>query len=378
MPTSQQKARRLLREKKAKVIKRFPFTIQLLYSTGETKQNISCGIDSGYKSIGFSCRTDKRELISGEVTLENNVTRRLLEKRMYRRGRRNKLWYRKPRFLNRGIPKGWLPPSIERRYQTHLHVISRLKALLPITDIIIEVGNFDIQKIMNPEIQGKEYQQGPMYGYENRIAYLISREQGKCQCCKNKYKKGDGWRLHHIWGKEKDRPEDWALLHESCHEKLHKNHEEEILRKQKSKSYKDSTFMNIIRNKFQEDIDCQITFGYETHIKRNNLCLNKSHVNDAFVISGGENQERVNQYQVTQKHRNNRCLQLNRKGFRPSIKKNRSIIQPKDLFWVNGIKYSCKGMFNRGSYISYGSKKKEYFKFKEVEKIFRVGSLVWN
>jgi hypothetical protein len=63
-------------------------------------------------------------LISGELKLDGKTSERLTERRMYRRGRRFRHhWYRKCRFLNRKIPKGWLPPSIQRRYDTHLNLI---------------------------------------------------------------------------------------------------------------------------------------------------------------------------------------------------------------------------------------------------------------
>ena len=54
MPTSSSKARRLVKNGDTKVVKRFPFTIQMLVPTGENKQKIVLGIDSGYKKIGFS------------------------------------------------------------------------------------------------------------------------------------------------------------------------------------------------------------------------------------------------------------------------------------------------------------------------------------
>jgi N6-L-threonylcarbamoyladenine synthase len=54
MPTTPCKARILLKEKKAQVIRRTPFTIQLNYPTEETKQPITLGIDAGYSKIGFS------------------------------------------------------------------------------------------------------------------------------------------------------------------------------------------------------------------------------------------------------------------------------------------------------------------------------------
>ena len=70
MPTSNAKARKLLKQKKAKVKNLKPFTIQLTYKTEtEYTQNITLGIDSGYRYIGYSAVTDKEELISGELTL---------------------------------------------------------------------------------------------------------------------------------------------------------------------------------------------------------------------------------------------------------------------------------------------------------------------
>jgi hypothetical protein len=119
MPCSSREARLLLRNKKAVVIKRFPFTIRLVFGSSGYKQKVILGIDSGYENIGFSVVSEKKELISGIIKLDDKTSKRLQERRMYRRNRRNKLWYREPRFLNRTKPEGWLPPSIQRRYDTH-------------------------------------------------------------------------------------------------------------------------------------------------------------------------------------------------------------------------------------------------------------------
>ena len=62
MPCSPRKARLLLKQNKAKVIKREPFTIQLKYATGEVKQDINLGIDAGSKQIGVSATTEKEVL----------------------------------------------------------------------------------------------------------------------------------------------------------------------------------------------------------------------------------------------------------------------------------------------------------------------------
>ena len=117
------------------------------------------GVDSGYTHIGLSVATDEREVYSSEVQLRNDIVELLSERRQYRRFRRyRKTWYRKPRFLNRKKPEGWLAPSIQHKLDSHIKAIEQVKKILPVTKINIEVAAFDIQKIKNPDISGREYQ----------------------------------------------------------------------------------------------------------------------------------------------------------------------------------------------------------------------------
>ncbi len=122
----------------------------------------------------------------------------------------------------------------------------------------------------------------------------------------------------------------------------------------------------------------RVTGWYITQIKRHELNIDKTHYNDAFVIAGGDFQRKSNPIIIEQKHRNNRILQRNRKGYSPSIRSKRSYIQPKDLFWIDNDCYRCKTMFGYGRYVQYGKlKKKEYFKMELVHKYFNFGSFVW-
>jgi hypothetical protein len=116
MPTCQSKARRLLKSNKVKVVKRYPFTIQFITDSGYNKQEIILGVDIGYKYVGLSAKSNKKELFAAEMILRTNISELLSERRMYRRNRRGRHhWYRKPRFDNRRIDKGWLPPSIQHK-----------------------------------------------------------------------------------------------------------------------------------------------------------------------------------------------------------------------------------------------------------------------
>ena len=378
MPCTFAKAKKLLKSKRAKVLKHYPFTIKLNFVCENQIQEVSLGIDSGYKNVGFSAVTAKREVFSGTLTLDDRTSKRLTERAMYRRGRRNKLWYRKPRFLNRGNKKqGWIAPSIQRRYDAHTKLINVAKSILPISKVTIETANFDIQKIENPEINGIEYHQGEMYGEQNLRSYLLSREKGKCQICQKEFTKGNRPHIHHKDERKNggsDRVKNAAIIHEKCHKKLHKKG----IKLSAPKSLKAETFMSIIQNRFQQDIpDSKITFGYITFLERRKLGIEKSHCNDAFIIASGSNQERCNSISIIQKHRNNRAIQMNRNGFSPSIRKQRYSIQPKDLIWIDSKKHIVSGIQNKGAYIKVENSKK-VFPTKSIERSYHFGSFSFN
>lgn len=117
MPTERYgKVRRLLKNSKAKVIKRCPFTIQLMYDGTAYTQDIMLGIDSGSKHIGVSATTADKELYAADIELRNDIVELLSTRRESRRTRRNrKTRYRKPRFNNRKRGDSWLAPSVRTK-----------------------------------------------------------------------------------------------------------------------------------------------------------------------------------------------------------------------------------------------------------------------
>jgi len=354
MPTIPQKARILLKNKKAEVVYRTPFTIQLKYPTGEVKQPIRLGIDSGYGFIGFSTVTDKKEVISGEVELRKDVSKKITEKRMYRTTRRSRLWYRKPRFLNRKKEKGWFPPSIRHKIDTHLRLVEKLKQILPITKVNIEVANFDTQKMQNPEIKGVEYQQGELRGYEVR-EYLLEKYKRTCAYCG---KSGIPLEIEHIVPKSRggsNRVSNLTIACNDCNEKKGDQTATEFghpkVQAQAKKSLKATAFMNVVRKHMVKRLKCDFTYGFETKCNRIKLRLPKTHVNDAFVIAGGTKQKRCKTFKVKQVRRNNRSIQTNRKGHRRSIRRQRYALQPFDLVRYEKKEYRVKGMFNYGKWV---------------------------
>jgi N6-L-threonylcarbamoyladenine synthase len=379
MPTCQSRARRLLGNHKAKVVKRYPFTIQLNIATGEVKQKIVLGVDVGYKKVGVSAISNKQELLSAEIDLRNDVTKLISEKRMYRRNRRSKHhWYRKPRFSNRGIDEGWLAPSIIHKINSHIQIINKISSLLPIGKVVVETAKFDIQKINNPEISGKEYQDGVQKDFWNVREYVLYRDNHTCQHCK---KSNVVLNVHHIESRQTggNRPDNLVTLCKKCHDKYHKG---KIKLNIKIKNnFRPETCMSIIRNKIISELkkkyNVKETFGYITKSKRIDNKVSKSHINDAFVIADGNTQKRCFSYFIEQKRRNNRCLQLNRKGFAPSIRRQRYSYRPKDLVRYNKKLYRVVGNHNCGkSLIVNNLNKKLNLNIKKIELVYHVGGLV--
>lgn len=290
MPTTPRKARILLKQNKAKVIKRTPFTIQLLYTTGETIQEISLGVDAGSKMVGLSATTKKEELFSSEVKLRNDIVDLLSTRRQNRQTRRSRLRYRQPRFNNRKKDEGWLAPSIEHKIQTHLRVISDVYKILPISKLIVETASFDVQKINNPDIQGEEYQQGEQLGFWNVREYVLWRDNHTCQHCKGK-SKDKILNVHHLESRKTggNSPSNLITLCETCHDRYHKGQIK--LNIKRGKSFRDATFMGIMRwtlyDKLKEKYsNVNMTYGYITKNTRIQNNLPKEHRIDARCISG--------------------------------------------------------------------------------------------
>ncbi len=296
MPTERHgKVRRLLKEGKAKVVKRCPFTIQLLYESGNAVQPVSLGVDAGSRMIGLSATTENRVLYEGEVELRSDIQELLSTRRECRRGRRyRKTRYRKPRFNNRVRSKnrGWLAPSVENRIQTHLKMVTEICRILPVSRIVVETAAFDIRKIRNPEIEGIGYQQGDQLDFWNVREYVLFRDGHTCQCCGGK-SKDPVLNVHHIESRMTggDAPDNLITLCETCHTGYHQGKVQLPKAVRRGMSFRDAAFMGIMRWAFYERLKEQypnvsMTFGYITKNTRIRNGLEKSHMVDARCISG--------------------------------------------------------------------------------------------
>ena len=304
MPCKEAKARKLLKQNKAKIYRREPFTIQLLFICENQTQDVTLGVDAGSKHIGLSATTKKKELYAADVELRNDIVDLLSTRRQNRRTRRNRLRYRKPRFNNRVHSKknGWLAPSVEQKIQTHFKVVEDIHKLLPITKIVVETASFNIQKIKNPEIHNEEYQQGEQLGFWNVREYVLFRDNHTCQCCKGK-SKDKILNVHHIESRKTggNAPNNLITLCETCHKGYHNGTVELPKTIKRGMSFKDAAFMGIMRWSFYNRLkeiypNVFMTYGYitkDTRIKNN---LPKDHYIDARCISGNPNAEPLGYY----------------------------------------------------------------------------------
>ena len=298
MPCRPRKARLLLKSGKAFVVKKYPFTIQLKYGSYGYKQKVSLGVDTGQRHIGFAVTSQDKVLHQSEVELRQDVHTNLYTRKIYRRGRRNrKTRYRQARFLNRvhGKRDGlWLPPSVKGKASHNIAWIKRYLAVLPNPDLHIEVGKFDMAKMVNPAISGKQYQEGSLKDWKNYEYYVLARDKYTCQLC---HKHGEGVKLvvHHIVYRSQggtDRVDNLITLCTNCH--TTKNHQPGgklykwmKAKKKVTKQLKGATFMNILRKRIMIAFpEASYQYGYQTFFERKKFNLPKGHFTDAIAISG--------------------------------------------------------------------------------------------
>lgn len=199
MPCSEKRARKLLEAGRARVHRLRPFVIRLVDRVIEESklQPLRVKIDPGSKTSGLALVRESQEIdtATGEVTTTAHalslmelihrgwlISKKLEARRAMRRRRRSQLRHRAPRFNNRTRREGWLPPSLQHRMDTVMAWVKRLQRWTPIIALSCERVRFDMQQMQNPEINGIEYQQGTLYGYEVR-EYLLEKWHRQCAYC---------------------------------------------------------------------------------------------------------------------------------------------------------------------------------------------------
>jgi len=300
MPTNRHgKVKHLLKSGKAKVVRRCPFTIKLLYRSTYYTQSLTLGQDTGSGTHGNAVYTEDGKIVyMSKVIVRNDITDKMTQRVKYRRNRRNrKTRYRKPRFLNRknSIRNDRFSPTMVSKIQSHKKEIEFIKSILPITIIVLETGQFDTHLMKNPALANEKvrhwgYQKGTNYGFENTKAMILNRDGYQCQCCKGKHKDSK-LEVHHIIFRSQggsDEADNLITLCHTCHKALHDGKIDFNIKGKRKGQLKYATQMNSIRKQllciYPDAIE---TFGMVTKANRLSLGLEKDHHLDACVIASG-------------------------------------------------------------------------------------------
>ena len=296
-PTHPVRARELLSRGRAKVYRRYPFTIVLQDRVAENSVTHShqIKIDPGSKTTGIAVVQEETGRVTNALEISHRgqqIKDALESRRVLRRGRRSrKTRYRKPRFLNRTRKSGWLPPSLESRIANIETWVRRIRKLCPITAISQELVRFDLQQMQNPEISGVEYQRGELFGFEVK-EYLLQKWGRRCAYCE----------IEHILARSQGGSNRVSNLCLSCHNcnqaKGNKSIEEflkkkpEVLKRvlaQAKAPLKDATAVNATRWELYKRLQStglpvEVGSGGRTKFNRNTREIEKSHWTDAACV----------------------------------------------------------------------------------------------
>lgn len=298
MPTDRYgKVKHLLRQGKAVVVKRCPFTIRLLYDTTAYTQKLTLGVDTGSGTFGTAVSDEKGNIIYvSEVTVRNDITDKMKQRLRYRRNRRNrKTRYRKARYLNcrNSIKSDRFSPTMTSKFHSHIKEIDYIKSILPVNTLVLETGQFDTHLLKNPclanpKVRHWGYQKGVNYGFENTKAMVLNRDNYTCQYCRGKHK-DSRLEVHHIIFRSNggsDEQENLITLCHTCHKALHGGRINPDFLGRKKGTLRYATQMNSIRCQLLKHYpDAIETFGCVTKANRLNLNMEKHHYTDAFVIA---------------------------------------------------------------------------------------------
>lgn len=324
--------RQLLKEGRAKVVERKPFTIQLIYETEDTTQPLYLGIDPGRTNIGVAViREDGSAVLTAQLETRNKEVPKLMASRKVHRmarrkmGRRDKRRRRarsagttapkptidrilpgaeKPivchdirnkeaRFNNRRRKEGWLTPTANHLLQTHLNLVKKLQRYLPITHVVIELNRFAFMAMDDPRIQRWKFCRGPIYGIGSVKDAVYAMQEGKCLFCDNTIECYHHVVPRHLGGSET--LDNRAGLCEKHHTLVHTDPKWTAKLSAKkaglNKKYGAVSVLNQIVpflvdslvSQFQER--CFVTTGQETYYYREDNGIPKNHYLDAYCVA---------------------------------------------------------------------------------------------
>ena len=205
----------------------------------------------------------------------------------------------KARFSNRKRKKGWLTPTARHLLDTCMNAVRLVKKILPVTDIVLQIGKYDIAKMDHPDWRGDDYCKGPLYGYPGRNrkeklhAAVDSLQNSHCIFCQKSIV-----HYHHIIPVTRggrDVVSNIAGVCETHHDRLHKDRAlyNKMAVKKENLNKKNGllSVLNQIMPYLQEELEklpdasIHCTDGKTTKEIREHFQLPKGHYTDAWCVA---------------------------------------------------------------------------------------------
>ena len=326
MPTKRYAhVQKLLKHGRAYVVEHLPFVIRLRYDSPKNVQPLFGGTDAGRTNIGNAViRQDGTVVYKDHVTTRNRDIAKLMRiRRGYRQAsRRGERLARKrlakrlgttmksvlrrklpgcgegtitvkdiinteARFSNRSRSAGWLTPTVRQLVQTHVNMIRRIRAFLPVDTWALETNSFAFMQLENGNTHGTDFQNGKLKGFRNVKDYILRVQDGKCLCCGKEMK-----HRHHIVPQYRNGSDGWynlAGLCEDCHRKVHTG-KLSLASVGEKKRYAGTSVLNqavpyIVAELTELLPELLTCTGKDTHDCRKRFSIPKTHADDAVCIA---------------------------------------------------------------------------------------------
>ena len=300
-PTIVQNAWRLIRQKKAKLVSKFPMVIQLnRIVENPNGDEIRCGIDDGAVHVGIAlvqrCKTKNKALFKGTIEQRKDVHKLMEQRKAYRRYHRYHKWYRPQRFNNRASAKrkGRLAPSIKQKKQAIIRVVDKLSQWIRINQICLEDVKIDIRALVGWYKPYKwQYQKSNKLDENIRVATIL-----RDGCCMECGKTNTRFEVHHITPRKSGGSNTLSNLITLCHHCHQDTFGKELSLAEryysmiKGKNLRELKYaQHVMQGKkylhegLSKHSELILTTGCDTANKRFDWNIEKSHSNDAICIT---------------------------------------------------------------------------------------------
>lgn len=362
-PTKENKGWFLIRKDRATLEKKYPMTIKLnkiIEDRDLDKSKIHVGIDDGSKYVGLALVQEGQKrnkvVFKGTIELRQDVKKLMQGRRNYRQHRRYNKRYRPERFYNRG-KKGFIAPSIKQIRQSVIRVVKEINKNSRINKIHLEEVAIDIRALTEDYKPYKwQYTKSNRLDENKRKATII-RDNNVCQICKIK---NISMEVHHIVPKRlngSNSIHNLITLCKSCHKKITGTEEKyigylrKILGKVSTNNLKYASHVMIGKKYLQGELTkiapLRTTTGGDTSNKRIDWDIQKSHTNDAIVITDltPNKDTEIDEYTIKPIRRQSKALYSNIGGI-----KHRDVVSYTYKNGTNHIGYVTALRPDKGKY----------------------------